>query len=67
MTPDPVHPNPEGLHFQWSTPLAATWYSHGHPHGTILCYPDDAVGAHCYVDDIGQTDREQIHSRINNN
>ena len=37
MTTDQVHPNPEGLHFQWSTLLAATWYSHGHPHGTILC------------------------------
>ena len=28
---------------------------------------DDVVEAHCYVVDIGQTDREQICSRINNN
>ena len=27
----------------------------------------DVVEAHCYVVDIGQTDREQIRSRINNN
>ena len=28
---------------------------------------DDVVEAHCYVVDIGRTDREQIRSRINNN
>ena len=27
----------------------------------------DVVEAHCYFVDIGQTDCEQIHSRINNN
>ena len=27
----------------------------------------DIVEAHCYFVDIGQTDREQIRSRINNN
>ena len=27
----------------------------------------DVVEAHCYVVDIGRTDREQIRSRINNN
>ncbi len=27
----------------------------------------DIVEAHCYFVDIGRTDREQIHSRINNN
>ena len=28
---------------------------------------NDVVEAHCYVVDIGQTDREHIRSRINNN
>ena len=28
---------------------------------------EDIVEAHCYFVDIGRTDREQIHSRINNN
>ena len=28
---------------------------------------DDVVEAHCYIVDIGWTDREQIRSRINNN
>ena len=28
---------------------------------------NDVVEAHCYIVDIGRTDREQIHSRINNN
>ena len=27
----------------------------------------DVIEAHCYFVDIGRTDREQIHSRINNN
>ena len=27
----------------------------------------DVVEAHCYVVDVGRTDREQAHSRIDNN
>ena len=30
-------------------------------------WTNDVVEAHCYVVDIGQTDHEQIHSRITNN
>ena len=37
-------------------------------HIAILTSSDrDVVEAHCYVVDIGRTDREQIRSRINNN
>ena len=36
-------------------------------HETNIMPCVDVIEAHCYFVDIGQTDREQIRSRINNN
>ena len=36
-------------------------------HAYVDIIANDVVEAHCYVVDIGRTDREQIRSRINNN
>ena len=38
----------------------------GWPHFGLLRVINNVVEAHCYVVDIGRTDREQIRSRINN-